>query len=172
MLEEPIHYLDLARWYLIESCGEPAALQAWATSRAGREAMHENLDVRLGFAGGQQASITRTIAGWGHHVALDLIGEEGALRARWEGAMDADPHPQVSLVLHNGDGRDADAATPVRVPSRTGHAFDVPKQTRAFLDAIAGKGRPPADGNDGRAAVALSLAVEESLRAGREILLS
>lgn len=166
VLEEPIHYLDLARWYFAPSAGEPVELEAWANSRAGQEGLHENLDVRLGFAGGERASVTRTIAGWGHHVALDLVGETGALRARWEGAMDTDPDPAVSLTLHRGDGRDAAEAERIDVPARTGHAWDVPRQTRAFLRAVRGEGEVPADGRDGRAAVALSLTVERSLEVG------
>lgn len=160
ILEEPIHYLDLARWYL----GEPEGLQAWATSRSGREGLWECLDVRLAFATGAQALVTRSIAAWGHAVSLKLVGEEGSLWAEWRGRMDVDPEPRVGLVLHRG-GRDG-ATEAVAVPRETGHAFDVPRQTRAFLAAMAGEGRPAADGADGRAAVALSLAVERSLEEG------
>ena len=157
ILEEPIHYFDLARWYL----GEPTRLQAWATSRSGREDRWENLDVRLEFASGAQALVTRSIAGWGHHVSLDLIGEEGSLRARWDGERDVDSRPMTSLVVERGNGGE-----PVEVPDKTGHAFDVPIQTRAFLDAVRGEGTVPADGADGCAAVQLCLAAERSLEAG------
>ena len=157
ILEEPIHYFDLVRWYL----GETTTLQAWATSRSGREASWENLDVRLGFASGAQALVTRSLGGWGHHVSLDVVGERGALRARWDGARDVDPRPRVSLVV---DGEQVD------VPDRTGHAYDVPIQTRAFLAAVQGRGAVPADGEDGCAAVALCLAAERSLREGSALL--
>jgi myo-inositol 2-dehydrogenase / D-chiro-inositol 1-dehydrogenase len=104
ILEEPIHYLDLARWLL----GEPRALQAFATSRAGREGAWENLDVRLWTDAGQ-ASVTRSIAAWGHRVTLAIVGDEGSYRASWAGRMDADPSPRVEAWLHVGDDRDAPA---------------------------------------------------------------
>jgi myo-inositol 2-dehydrogenase / D-chiro-inositol 1-dehydrogenase len=162
ILEEPIHYLDLARWYL----GKPLLLEAWANSRPGREHLFENLDVRLEFAGAR-AFVTRSIAAYGHAVSLKLVGEKGALEARWEGEMDLDPEPKVALTLHTDEGTRA-----VEVPRRTGHAYDLPKQTRAFLEAILAGKKPPADGADGRASVALCLAVEASLKQGGEVALT
>lgn len=161
ILEEPIHYLDLSRWLL----GEPQALQAFATSRAGREGAHENLEVRLWFAAGAQAAVTRSTAGWGHRVTLALVGDEGSFRASWVGRMDADPAPRVEAWLHAGRGR-TDPAEPVPLRSETGHAHDLPRQTRAFLAACRGGPPPPAGGEDGRAAVRLCLLSERSLRQG------
>lgn len=167
ILEEPIHYLDLARAWL----GPPEALQAFATSRAGHEGAWENLDVRL-FAGDAQASVRRSIAAWGHRIDLTIVGDDGAFRALWEGAMDADPAPRQAAWLHRGGDRDAPAeVVALREPS--GHAHDLPRQARAFLDAIEGRGTPVAGGQDGLEAVRLCLEVERSLRAdGRRIDLS
>ena len=157
ILEEPIHYLDLARWYF-SSVGEPVALQAWSNSREGREMLNENLDVRLEFPHAS-AFVTRSIAAYGHHVDLKLVGETGALHAAWCGSLDLDRSPHVALTLH-----DAEGARGVDVPRFTGHAFDVPRQTAAFIKAIRGEAQPPATGEDGRASVALSLAADASLR--------
>lgn len=157
ILEEPIHYLDLARWYL----GEPRTLQAWAVSRQGAEASFEDLDIRLGFDDGASALVTRSIAAFEHHVSLDMTLEGGALRAHWNGRSDMEEEPGVGLAVGSADG-----IRIVEVPRRTGHAFDVPRQTRAFLDAVAGRGDVPADGEDGRAAVALCLAAERSILQG------
>jgi myo-inositol 2-dehydrogenase/D-chiro-inositol 1-dehydrogenase len=154
ILEEPIHYLDLARWYL----GEPVSLQAWANSRPGQDRLRENLDVRLEFPGGAQALVTRSIAAYGHAVNLKLVGETGALEARWQGEMDLDLEPKVSLTLHTGEGTRS-----VTVPQHTGHAYDVPRQTGAFMQAVIKGTEPPAAASDGRASVALCLAVEASL---------
>ena len=160
ILEEPIHYLDLARWFL----GDVTEVQAWSVSRAGREGAHDNLDVRLSFAGGARAMVTRTIAGFEHHVRCDLNAEDGALRARWDGRQDTDEDPTVSLWT-----QDADGIRTVPVPQRTGHAFDLPRQTAAFLRAVT-EGTPvPADGHDGRVAVALCVAVERSIREGSSV---
>lgn len=157
ILEEPIHYLDLARWLV----GEPRTLQAWAVSRPGREGLWEDLDVRLTFEGGATALVSRSLAAFEHHVGCDMTAPRGALRARWDGVADTDEEPSVSLVVADDEG--------VRYPpvsSRTGHAFDVPRQTRAFVEAVRRRIPPPATGADGRAAVALCLAVERSLRQG------
>lgn len=161
ILEEPIHYLDLARWIL----GDPTALQAFATSRAGREGAWENLDVRLWFGDAAQASVTRTIAGWGHRATLGIVGDDGSFRASWIGAFDADPAPRVEAWLHAGRGRD-EPAERLDVRTATGHAFDLPRQLAAFVAACRGEASPPADGADGRAAVRLCLEAERSLREG------
>ena len=164
ILEEPIHYLDLARWWL----GEPRALQAFATSRAGHEGRYENLDVRL-WSNGAQASVTRSIAAWGHRVEVSLVGDDGSFRACWSGAMDADPSPRVEAWLRLNDNRAEDRGAPpepLELRAETGHAHDLPRQARAFLDAIQGRGAPLADGRDGLEAVRLCLAVQRSLREG------
>ena len=161
ILEEPIHYLDLARAWL----GPADALQAFATSRAGHEGSWENLDVRL-FVGEAQATVRRSIAAWGHRIDLTVVGDDGAFRAVWEGAMDADPHPRQAAWLHRGGDRDAPAeAVVLRSPS--GHAHDLPRQADAFLAACEGRGDPIADGHDGLEAVRLCLEVERSLREGQ-----
>ena len=168
ILEEPVHYLDLARWYLSETSGEPVALQAWANSRAGHEGLNENLDIRLEYADKTRALITRSIAAFEHRVDLQIVGETGSLRAEWSGAMDLDEHPTANLWLHTSGDRDAPTER-LDVVQKTGHAFDVPRQTAAFLDAIRNGTRPPATGADGLASVALSLAVERSLEAGSSV---
>ncbi len=160
ILEEPIHYLDLAAWWL----GRADALQAFATSRAGREGAWENLDVRV-WAGEAQASVTRSIAAWGHRVEVALVGDEGAYLATWAGTHDADPAPRVEGWLHRGADRDAPPEG-LDLPQATGHAFDLPTQTAAFLAAVRGEGAPIASGADGVEAVRWSLAAQRSLEAG------
>ena len=163
ILEEPIHYLDLARWYLSPH-GEPMRLQAWANSRSGREMFNENLDVRLEYNSGAYAFVTRSIAAFEHAVRLRVITEKGSLLAHWYGNMDADTNPQVSLRYHDGETIHQPDITP-----HTGHAFDVPKQTEAFLAAIAGHGSVAVDGQDGKAAVVLSNAVVKALESQQPI---
>ncbi|CAN5868816.1 N/A [soil metagenome] len=168
ILEEPVHYLDLARWYLSATSGEPVALQAWANSRAGREYLSENLDIRLEYADKMRALITRSIAAFEHRVNLQIVGETGSLRAEWAGALDLDEHPTANLWLHTSGDRDAPAER-LEVEQKTGHAFDVQRQTAAFLEAIRNGTFPPATGADGFASVALSLAVERSLEEGSSV---
>jgi myo-inositol 2-dehydrogenase / D-chiro-inositol 1-dehydrogenase len=160
VLEEPVHYLDLARWYM----GEPSEVLAWSSSRPAHPGWFENLDVRLAFAatadgGDRWALVTSSIAAAGHAVDLKLVGSEASLHGRWHGAMDVDPQPEVRLVLHHPGG-DEDQG----VPRATGHAHDLVHQTRAFVAAIRHGDRVPADADDGLAAVELCLRVAESLR--------
>ena len=165
ILEEPVHYLDLARWYL----GDPTEVLAWASSRPGRGALHENLDVRLRLpaaadGGDRWARVTRSIAAAGYRIDLTLVGSEASLRAHWAGAMDQDPDPDVRLVLHHAGGDEAQ-----NVPKATGHAHDLVRQTRAFVRAVRTGTPVPATAADGRAAVALCLAVEASLSSGAAV---
>jgi len=165
VLEEPVHYLDLARWYL----GEPTEVLAWASSRPTHAGWFENLDVRLRFApagdgGDRWALVTSSIAAAGHAIDLKLVGTEASLRGEWRGAMDLDPDPEVRLVLHHAGG-DEDQG----VPRATGHAHDLVLQTRAFVAAVRHGGPVPADAEDGRAAVELCLLVADALRSGRPV---
>ncbi len=163
ILEEPVHYLDLARWYLADSAGEPSSVRAWANSRSDHDDSWENLDILLELPGAR-AWVTRSIAAYGHHVYLELVGESGSLRASWEGSEDMDREPRQQLWLHRGDDRDAYAEA-VSVPLG-GHAFDLAKQTAAFISAITSGSAPAASAVDGRASVVLCLAAEQSLRSG------
>ncbi len=160
VLEEAIHYLDLARWYL----GEFVSLEAWSISRPGREHLREQLDVRLISERGAVALLTRSIAGGGHAVDLRLVGELGAARASWRGRTDVDPQPQVRLELH-----DAEGSRQLPVSAATGHAHDLWRQTAAFVRAVRQGSAPLATAEDGLASVALSLAVERSLAVGGPI---
>lgn len=168
ILEEPIHYLDLARWYLLETNGEPKKVQAWANSRKNRNYFNENLDIRLEYASGTSALITRSIAAFEHSVSLQIIGERGSLKAEWRGTMDLDKHPSASLWLHNSGNRD-DRAQIMNITQETGHAFDVPRQTKAFINAISKGTRAAATAEDGLASVKLCLAVDASLKTKRSI---
>lgn len=166
ILEEPVHYLDLARWWL----GEATEVSAWASSRPGRSAWFENLDARLRFAPASDGTprwglVTRSIAAAGHHVDLTLVGSEASLRGRWHGSMDLDPQPRVALTLHPPGGEPEE----LPVAARCGHAFDVVRQTQAFVAAIRSGSAPLASALDGYAAVNLCLRVEDSLRLGAPV---
>jgi myo-inositol 2-dehydrogenase / D-chiro-inositol 1-dehydrogenase len=160
VLEEPVHYLDLARWLL----GEPRTVSAWATSRSGHEPSWQNLDVRLDFGSGAVALVTRSIAAYGHAVDLRLVGETGALHAWWRGEMDTDPAPDVGLTVHDRDGTRS-----LEVTRETGHAYDLWRQTAAFRDAIRSGAPPTATVHDGLVAVELCLAVERALATGEPV---
>ncbi len=160
VLEEAIHYLDLARWYL----GDMVSLESWARSRPGRERFREQLDVRIESEAGAIGLVTRSIAAGGHTVDLRLVGERAAARALWRGRMDADPRPSVRLELHDRHG-----SRLLPISAATGHAFDLWRQTAAFVRAARTGTDAPATADDGLKSVALSLAVERSLATGAPV---
>ena len=79
VLEEPIHFFDLARWYF--ACvGEPLSVYAAANSvRPDRPELHDNFSAIVHFPRGRYAVISQTLAGWEHHQTVKATGTAGAL---------------------------------------------------------------------------------------------
>ena len=66
ILEEPIHFFDLARWYFA-SAGEPVSVYAAANGkRADHPELHDNFSAILNFPRGRYVVVTQTLAGWEH----------------------------------------------------------------------------------------------------------
>jgi myo-inositol 2-dehydrogenase/D-chiro-inositol 1-dehydrogenase len=157
ILEEPVHYLDLARWWL----GDPLKVSAVATSRAAPATDWENLDVTLHYSGAV-ARVSRSVAAFGHRVDVTVNGDAGAMRLVWDGRLDSDTHPRVEGLFHDLKDRDAPPEV-LNVRTATGHAFDLPRQLQAFVRAVRGEGAPLASAADGVAAVRLCERVEGQL---------
>src|SRR5262245_59973104 len=88
VLEEPIHFFDLARWYFT-GAREPASVYARANAkRPDRPELLDNFSAVVNFPGGRYAVISQTLGGWEPHQAAKLTGTEGALWASWSGATD------------------------------------------------------------------------------------
>jgi myo-inositol 2-dehydrogenase/D-chiro-inositol 1-dehydrogenase len=161
ILEEPIHYFDLARWYLAD-LGEPTAVYARANGRGGE--LQETVAALVSFPDDGFASISQTTAGAEHHLLAQVIGTNAALRVVWSGASDRTETPTYRLELARDDAVESLAlADP---PTETG---DLARQRAALVHALRTGASPVADGEDGRQAVRLCLAAEESARGGREI---
>ncbi len=81
ILEEPIHFFDLARWYL-SSLGEPVSVTARAKARrAEHPELSDNFSAMLDFVDGSYAVISQTLAGFEHHQVAKVTGSEGSLWA-------------------------------------------------------------------------------------------
>ena len=94
ILEEPIHFFDLARWYM-DGSGQPSKVYARANSRQpDHPELQDNFTTVMDFTGGGFAVITQTLAAFEHHVTCKVTGTKGAISARWS-APDAD-HPSPS----------------------------------------------------------------------------
>jgi 1,5-anhydro-D-fructose reductase (1,5-anhydro-D-mannitol-forming) len=146
-----VHDADVARFLLGE---DPVSVVAqMASSGMGRGVEDSVMSVWTMPSGAMvmaHESFTHPFAGSG----LEVHGTEGSIFAT--GVMTQQPVGEVVLVT--AAGREA-----VAFP-----AHDLYGQAiRDFLSAVAGGGRPAADGRDGVASLAVALAVREAARTGQ-----
>jgi myo-inositol 2-dehydrogenase/D-chiro-inositol 1-dehydrogenase len=159
ILEEPIHFFDLACWYL-ESVAEPTSVCARSNGkRADQPHLHDHFSALLAFTGGRYAVLTQCLGGWEHHQVVKVSGTAGALWAAWSGEMDRTFEPTFSLRLMRG-------STPedVPIPRPAGEVFELVDQFARFVQAIETGVPPAATGADGCRAVRLCLKAQESVR--------
>jgi myo-inositol 2-dehydrogenase/D-chiro-inositol 1-dehydrogenase len=161
ILEEPIHFFDMARWYLA-GAGEPVSVYARASSRQpGHPEMQDNFSAVLTFADGEYAVITQTLAAFEHHQVVKLTGTTGSLWASWSGALDRDLHPAFSLRFHDGK-----SVRDVPITKTTGEVYELQDEIAMMIRAVREGVPVVATGADGRWAVALCLAAQQSVNTG------
>jgi len=158
ILEEPIHFFDLARWYL-QSTGEPERVYAAANSRQpDHPELQDNFSAIVHFTGGAYAVISQTLSAFEHHQTVKVTGTKGALWAGWSGALDRTRHPTFFLKAFDGE-----TLQDVHIEKITGEVFELEDQI-ALLVAAVREGAPlSATGEDGRWSVAMCLAAAESV---------
>jgi myo-inositol 2-dehydrogenase/D-chiro-inositol 1-dehydrogenase len=167
ILEEPIHFFDLARWYLARS-GEPQSVYAAASARdVARPELQDNFSAIVKFDGGAFAVISQTLAAFEHHQTVKVTGTQGALWASWSGAMDRTRHP--TFILRAFDGGDA---REIPIEKITGEVFELEDEIALVAAAVRGEGALCADGEDGRWSVAMCLAAERAVKLGRAVEMS
>jgi myo-inositol 2-dehydrogenase/D-chiro-inositol 1-dehydrogenase len=158
ILEEPIHFFDLARWYFAKA-GEPLSVYARANSRqAGHPELQDNFSATLNFPQGAYVVISQTLSAFEHHQVVKLTGTRGSLWASWSGAMDRDLHPRAALKY--GDG---EQVMDVPIPPATGEVYELEEEIAMMVRAIRDGGPVAATGGDGKWAVALCLAAQRSV---------
>ncbi len=161
ILEEPIHFFDLARWYF-GRCGEPVSVYARANARQPEHPeLQDNFSAILNFPGGGYAVVSQTLSAFEHHQTVKLTGSAGSLWAAWSGALDRTFQPSFSLKYH--DGRQL---SEVPIGQMTGEVYELADALAAMVDAVRNGGRPPVTAEDGRWAVAMCLKAQESVRTG------
>lgn len=167
ILEEPIHFFDLARWYF-SAAGDPVSIYARAAARrADRPELHDNFSAMVNFRGGQYAVISQTLAGWEHHQSAKLTGTDGAIWACWSGATDRTHEPAFRLRLQSGG---AIADVPIERPS--GEVYELVDEVAAVVAAVRDGTPVPCSGDDGRWAVAMCLQAAASLESGQPVSLA
>jgi myo-inositol 2-dehydrogenase/D-chiro-inositol 1-dehydrogenase len=161
ILEEPIHFFDLARWYLA-GAGEPVSVYARANSKQiGRPELQDNFSAILNFPGGAYAVITQTLAASEHHQVVKVTGTRGSLWATWHGAVDRTPHPTFALKHHDGQ-----EARDISIGRKAGEFYELEDEMAMMVRAVRHGAPVAASGADGRWSVALCLAAQRSVKTG------
>jgi len=164
ILEEPIHFFDLARWCL-SSVGEPKSVYAVANSRqAGRPELQDNCSAVVQFPDGAYAVVSQTLAAFEHHQTMKVAGTKGALWAGWSGALDRTRHPTFFLKTFDGS-----QVEEIEITKMAGELFELEEQIRAMVEVVRNGVAPPSDAEDGKWSVALCLAAQLSVREKREV---
>ncbi len=167
ILEEPIHFFDLARWYL-QASGDPQRIYATANSRqSDRPELQDNFSAIMHFERGAYAVVSQTLAAFEHHQTIKVTGTKGALWASWSGAMDRTRHPTFSLRAFDGD-----EVTNVVIDKPTGELFELEDQIARLVEALRGGVPLHCTAQDGRWSVAMCLAAEASVKAGTVVEMS
>lgn len=162
ILEEPIHFFDLARWYL---GANPCRVVARANGKQlDRPELHDHFSALVDFPGGRYAVISQCLGGWEHHQTVKISGRTGALWASWSGANDRTFQPTFSLRV-----QEEDQLREVAIAKPAGEVFELEAQFARFVAAIQTGAAPAATGDDGRWAVAMCLAAAESARSGQPV---
>jgi myo-inositol 2-dehydrogenase/D-chiro-inositol 1-dehydrogenase len=164
ILEEPIHFFDLARWYL-SSIGDPETVYAAANSRQpDHPELQDNFSAILHFPGGAYAVISQTLSAFEHHQTVKVTGSKGALWASWSGALDRTRHPTFSLRAFDG----AEVHT-VAIEKTTGEVFELEDQIAMIVRAIQTSQAIACTAEDGRWSVAMCLAAQRSVELGKAV---
>jgi myo-inositol 2-dehydrogenase/D-chiro-inositol 1-dehydrogenase len=164
ILEEPIHFFDLARWYL-QGFAQPVSVYARANAqRSDHPELQDHFSATVTFSGGQFAVIAQCLSGWEHHQVVKVAGTEGALWAAWSGAMDRTFEPTFSLKIQRGD-----TVQEIPIPRAAGEVFELEDQFARFVRCIQGEGVPAATGVDGEWSVRLCLKAQESVQRGAPV---
>jgi myo-inositol 2-dehydrogenase/D-chiro-inositol 1-dehydrogenase len=164
VLEEPIHFFDLARWYL-GAAGEPQTVYAAAKARRDdHPELRDNFSAIVTFPGGAYAVVSQTLAAFEHHQTVKVTGTAGALWAGWSGAMDRTRSP--TFFLKSFDGQ---AVETVPIDRVAGELFELEDEIALLVRAVR-EGTPvAADGEDGRWSVWMCLAAEQSAATGMPV---
>ena len=169
ILEEPIHFFDLARWYMT-GFGEPVTVYARANSKQpDHPELQDNFTTIMDFSGGGYAVISQTLSAFEHHVTCKVTGTEGAIWANWSAPDARHPEPVFGLRYSSGDPNEV-----VEVPYEnvTGEVVELRQQIAALVNSVQ-KGTPPvATGEDGKWAVLMCLAAQQSVDLGRRVEIS
>lgn len=158
ILEEPIHFFDLARWYF-GHWGDPVSVYARANARnPERPELQDNFSAIVNFPGGRYAVISQTLSAFEHHQVAKLTGSKGAVWASWSGAMDRTFNPTFFLKHFDGE-----KVIDVPVPAAAGEVYELAEEIAGMAQAVRTGCPPRVTGEDGLWSVAMCLKAQESV---------
>jgi myo-inositol 2-dehydrogenase/D-chiro-inositol 1-dehydrogenase len=164
VLEEPIHFFDLARWYL-SGQGNPSSVYAAANSiDPARPELFDNFSAIVRYDSGAYAVVSQTLAAFEHHQTVKVAGTKGAIWAAWSGALDRTLEPTYSLRVFDGT-----TLEDVKLAHHSGEVFELREEIAMCVRCVREGAKPAATGEDGMWSAGLCLAAEESVRRGAQV---
>ncbi len=164
VLEEPIHFFDLARWYL-QGAGDPVELHAYGNSRdPQRPQLYDNFSAMFRYANGAYAVVSQTLAAFEHHQTVKVTGTKGAIWAGWSGALDRTLEPTYFVKVFDGEKLED-----VKLRQHSGEVFELREEIARCIAMVRGEAQPAATGYDGLWSAGLCLVAEESIRQKRPL---
>ncbi len=167
ILEEPIHFFDLARWYL-SPCGNPISVYARANSRhPDCPELRDNFSAVVNFADGGYAVVSQTLAAFEHHVAAKVTGTLGTIWAQWSAPDARSDKPAFSLryglanAIHTAENL---------LPA--GELVELAEQIETVARCVQNQSAPPCTANDGYWSAAMCLAAQNSVESNSIISLN
>ena len=169
ILEEPVHFFDLALWYM-QDHGDPTSIWAIGNGPRSEDGLYENFTATLRFAGGAYATVTFTLAGFEHHSLVELAGNKGAARTWWSATMDRAEGAQVGYQVRTRDMpfvRGENECRSIKIEPEN-HQVKISKQLDRIVQAFKA-GKEPTPGKEARKRVLLCQEAVRSAREGIEI---
>jgi myo-inositol 2-dehydrogenase/D-chiro-inositol 1-dehydrogenase len=160
ILEEPVHFFDLASWWLKEA-GAPQ----WVYARGNRMpssamGLWDNLTAVIEFESGAHATLTHSLSIDEHHLSAKLMGDRGALIATWDGEQDRTTTPTAALKLWDGESL---GTIPIEA---SGELFELETELGHFAAVCRGETAPIITPDEAARAVSICMAAERSIRSG------